>query len=163
MSRQLEEAIERVNRDRAQLDRDTCVNKTKFKVFCATRWVEKRTTLQNFQDIYEPLLICLEAVGCLETNWDGKTVNEAFGLMKKITDSTFIASFKIVRHFFGYTKGLCLRLHGSTLDNVQGFMMVTCVKSLLLAAREDEEFDIGLFSCIAKTRQTANISLDIPR
>ena len=40
--------------------------------------------------------------------------------------------------------------------------MVTHVKSLLLAAREDEEFDI-VFSCIPKTADMANISLEIPR
>ena len=40
--------------------------------------------------------------------------------------------------------------------------MVTHVKPLLLAAREDEEFDIA-FSCIAKTAEMANILLEIPR
>ena len=36
-SRRLEEAIEQVNRDRAKSDRDTSINKNKFKVFRATR------------------------------------------------------------------------------------------------------------------------------
>ena len=40
--------------------------------------------------------------------------------------------------------------------------MVTHVKSLLLAAREDEEFDI-VFLCIAKTAEMASISFEIPR
>ena len=106
ISRRLKEAIEQVNKERAQSDLDTCLNKTKFKVFCATRWVEKHTTLHDFQDIYELLLIFLEAINGLETNWDEKAFNETFELMKKIIDSIFIASFQIVRHLFGYTKGL---------------------------------------------------------
>jgi len=37
------------------------INKTKFKLFCDTRWTEKYETLQDFDDKYEPLLLCLQA------------------------------------------------------------------------------------------------------
>ena len=55
--------------------------------------------------MYEPLLNCLEAISCLESDWDAKAVTDAYGLMKRITDSNFIACFQAVYHFFGYTKG----------------------------------------------------------
>ena len=64
--------------------------------------------------MYEPLLNCLEAISCLESHWDAKAVTDAYGLMKHITDSTFIACIQTVNHFFGYTKGLSCKLQGST-------------------------------------------------
>ena len=43
------------------------IPKSKFHVFCETRWDEKHTTLRNFNQMYEPMLECLEAIGGLET------------------------------------------------------------------------------------------------
>jgi len=34
---------------------DDKINKAKFKLFCETRWTEKHETLQDFDDMYEPL------------------------------------------------------------------------------------------------------------
>ena len=39
--------------------------------------------------MYEPLLVFLEAIGIVESGWDGKTVNEAYGFYKQLTISTF--------------------------------------------------------------------------
>ena len=63
--------------------------------------------------------------------------------MKRITDSTFIACFQTVNHFFGYTKGLSCKLQGSTLDVIQGYEMIKIIRSVLANARSDEvEYDV---------------------
>ncbi len=59
-TRRLEEAIEHVNSTRS---REECIKKSKFGVFCETRWCEKHATLQDFDDMYEALLERLEAIG----------------------------------------------------------------------------------------------------
>ena len=76
------------------------ISKTKFSMSCETKWVKKHTyTIQDFYIMYEPLFNCLEAISCLESHWDAKAVTDAYGLMKRITDPTFIACFQTVNHF----------------------------------------------------------------
>ena len=160
-SRRLEQAIEEVNESRPAPNR---IKKNKFGMFCETRWVEKHTTLHDFDAMYEPLLVCLDAIGSLESGWDSKAVGEAYGLLKRITDSTFIACFQTVLHFFGYIRGLSSKLQGSTLDIVQGFEMVTHVQTLLTSFRTDDiELD-NVYTRMSKMAEVANLAaLEPPR
>src|SRR5688572_10260807 len=89
-------------------------------------------------ELYEPIVACLDAIGSTEADWDSKTSTAAYGLLKSITDHAFIVSFHIVRHFFGYVKGLSAKLQGSTLDVIQGYEMVTSVRAALNNARQDD-------------------------
>ena len=130
-----------------QSDESKVISKSKFTMFCETRWVEKHSTIQDFNIMYEPLLTCLDAIACTEQGWDTKTVGEAYGLMKRITDST---CFQTVLHFFGYTKGLSCKLQGASLDIVKGYEMVTNVTSVFMHARQNEqEYDVVFDKMIA--------------
>ncbi|CAC5365225.1 unnamed protein product [Mytilus coruscus] len=67
---------------------------------------------------------CLEEISSnVGRTWDKKAVNDAKGLLTKITDFTFIVNFQTVHNFFGYK-------------------MIDTVKSLVKSTRDDEkEFD----------------------
>ena len=67
-----------------------------------------------------------------------ETCTAAYGLMKSITDHVFIVAFHVVRHFFGYIKGLSTKLQGSALDVIQGYEMVSSVTEVLKSARVEE-------------------------
>lgn len=84
--RRLEKCITDVNNTREE---DSKIKSAKFKIFCETRWVEKFTTIQVFNAIYQPIIDCLSAIGT-ERGWDTKAVTESQGLLKRITDATFI-------------------------------------------------------------------------
>lgn len=160
-SRRLEAAIFEVNARRDEADR---IDKIKFKVFCQTRWVEKHTTLQALHDMYEPLLICLEAIGSKERGWDRKAVVDAYGLLKRVTDPLFIVCFQTVNNFFGYMTGLSRKLQGSTLDVLQGYRMVKDVKAVISATRNDENEFEGVFCKAEHMATLANVSpLEPPR
>ena len=135
-SRRLETAVDHVNINRQKNDK---ITKTKFKVFCETRWTEKHTTLESFTVMYEAIVSCLEAISSNEGHrWDRKAIIDANGLLTKITDSTFIVSFQTVHHFFGYVKGLSNKLQGSSLDMVEGYKMIDSVKAVIESTGEDE-------------------------
>ena len=70
-SRRLEMAVDEVNEDREEARK---IYKKKFKIYSETRWVEKHTTLQAFDDLYEPILLCLDAISSKERGWDSKAV-----------------------------------------------------------------------------------------
>ena len=90
------------------------------------------------------LLHCFEEISNNESNdWDVKSISEAYGPLKRITDSTFIIAFQSVLYFFGFTKGLSEKLQGSPLDIVEGYNMIAHKRSLLFSLRKnvDEEFE----------------------
>ena len=142
---------------------DETKKKKKMKLFCQTRWVEKHTTLIEFDELYECILECLDNISMRETDWDTKTSGEAYGLMKKITDSVFIVAFNTVIHFFGYIKGLSVQLQGSSLDVIQGYGMVSHVRSVISEARNNtSEFNSVFESCVLMANK-ANTTISIPR
>ena len=69
------------------------------------------------------------------------SISEAYGLLKRITDPTFIIAFQTVLYFFGFTKGLSEKLQGSSLDVVEGYYMIAPKRSSLSSLRKnvDEE------------------------
>ena len=67
------------------------MNKTKIKVFCEMRWIEKHVVLEEVQTLCDFLLITLGKI-TNEAGWDCKTIDVARGLMRNITESTFVLS-----------------------------------------------------------------------
>lgn len=156
-SRRLEMAIATANTNLQDK-----IPKSKFHVFCETRWVEKHTTLRDFNQMYEPMLECLEAIGGLETGWDTKAVTEAHGLLMKITESNFIMCFQTVLHMFGYVTGLCSKLQGSSLDIVEAYDMVTNVREAVSDAR-GEDSTIVYEKASEMARKAGLEHLEMPR
>ncbi|XP_052804678.1 52 kDa repressor of the inhibitor of the protein kinase-like [Mya arenaria] len=158
-SRRLEEAVTKANSTRPKSEQ---ISKSKFHVFCETRWVEKQTTLRDFSSMYEPIVECLEAIGQLESGWDTKAVTDAYGLLKKITDSTFIVCFQTVLHMFGYVIGISSKLQGTSLDIIQAYEMVTHVKTSVSEARNADYKDV--YTKASTMAQKAGLdSLQMPR
>ena len=105
------------------------------------------------------------AIGSLEPGWDSKSVTEAYGLLKCITDSQFIVCLQTVLHFFGYTKGLSTKLQGSALDVVEGYGTVELLKTVLSNSTHDEaEYD-RVFAKMTNMIELTGSSgvLEIPR
>lgn len=140
------------------------IGASKFKHFCETRWVEKQCTLGVFNDMYEAIILCLEAICISENNWDTKTITDVYGLLKRIKDPMLIVCFQVVHQFFGYIRGLSIKLQGYTFDIQQRYNMAEHVKMVLSDARENgTEYD-AVFSKATQMAEVANLeSLQTPR
>ena len=159
-TRRLERAVKDVNNGKPA---EQQIGPSKFKLFCETRWTEKHSTLNVFDEMYEAIIICLEAISITETNWDTKAVTDAYGLLKRIKDPMFIVCFQVVHHFFGYIKGLSKKLQGSALDVLQGYIMTENVKLALVDARtSDTEYD-AVYSKASRMAALAEVELTMPR
>lgn len=158
-TRRLEKAVDEVNDERTE----NKIDKKKFKVFSETRWVEKHITLQTFQEMYQPILLCLEAISLRERNWDAKAVVEANGLLAKLSDSQFIASFQTIRNFFGYMSGLSKKLQGSSLDVLDGYRMVAHVREVISGLRSDDNEYDSVFHCMEEMAQLTDGVMTVPR
>jgi len=160
-SRRLELAVSEFNQENS--DERQC-KKSKIKVFCATRWVEKHNTLENFLELYVPIVKTLEAIATSERGWDTKSSSDAYGLMKKITDSEFIVAFYSALYLFGFTKGLSTKLQGSSLDIIEAYKMVNTVISLLIEIREQEDDFTNLYNKMTSMAESVGVGpLQRPR
>ena len=80
----------------------------------------EKLVLEAFQKMYQPLLQCLESITSTD-GWDGKGVIQASGLLKLLTNSTFLAAFHTIKNLFGFTNRLSLTLEGSDCDILKFF------------------------------------------
>lgn len=158
--RRLEKCITDVNNTREE---DSKIKSAKFKIFCETRWVEKFTTIQVFNAMYQPIIDCLSAIGT-ERGWDTKAVTESQGLLKRITNATFIVCFQTAMYYYGYLNGLSRKLQGTALDLLQGYSMVDNIKSVLISARgNDAEYDnVTSYQKAEQMAEVADTELVIP-
>ncbi|XP_071123548.1 52 kDa repressor of the inhibitor of the protein kinase-like [Mytilus edulis] len=157
--RRLEKCITDVNNTREE---DSKIKSAKFKIFCETRWVEKFTTIQVFNAMYQPIIDCLSAIGT-ERGWDTKAITESQGLLKRITDATFIVCFQTAMYYYGYLNGLSRKLQGTALDLLQGYSMVDNIKSVLISARgNDAEYD-NVYQKAEQMAEVADTEPGIPR
>ena len=101
--------------------------------------MEHHTAFQDFEDLYEALLLCLETIAQDKSGkkWDGKSKTEAQGLFHKITSPVFIAAFYTAKHFFGFTERLSRSLQGLTLDVIEAYKHVNVVKEQLKGMRKN--------------------------
>ena len=103
--------------------------------------VGKNIVLEDFQNMYEPHLQCLESIkstdGC-----DGSSVIQVSGFLKSLRNSTFIAVFHTIKHIFGVTHRLNSPLQGSDCDILEAFQIIGSVKQVLQNVRSniDETF-----------------------
>ena len=139
--RQLEKSIEKLN-DLGESN--PIVTKAKVKTMCQTRWVERHTSMLDFDSMYHGITDCLQEIAAnREMNWDGKAVTEAQGLLHNIRSSGFIACFKVNHHMFGYTKPLSCLLQGTAMDVITAYNEIKTIKKVYSDMRADprKEFE----------------------
>lgn len=140
------------------------LSKQKIKPICETRWVERHSALMDFEDLYEPLIHCLERISQNEDRrWSNTTV-EASGLLHQITSSTFIASFQSALYLFGFTFSLSQNLQGSELDVIQAYNKVKHIKDELSAVRQNSKRTFGyVWGKATSMSNAAGVSISVPR
>ena len=124
--RKLEEAI-------AEADKEGCLKK-KIKPLCETRWVERHTAFDDLNQLYKPLLNCLESIQSNSdpnNRFDAKSTTEAAGLLKQLQSLSFIISFHTCHYLFGFTKELSKQLQGSTIEIAKAYEVVSLVTEQL--------------------------------
>ena len=141
--RKLESSVKHVNEER-QVHNKLQISKTKFKLLCETRWVERHTAMEDFHHLYESLVMCLTEIShpphCAtedKVKWDAKSTTEASGLLKDICSSEFLISFYICRYFFGFTKDVAKQLQGTSKDVLSACDDIFSTISCINAARAD--------------------------
>ena len=120
--------------------------------------------LEEVQLLYEPILQTLETITS-EKGWDRKTVDSANGLLKNITESTFLVALNVCSYTLGFTKQLSSMLQGTAMDVIEAYHQIKLVKTQLnsLQGNCDEVFICEVWPKVKELAHIADIELSTPR
>lgn len=163
----LERSIEKINnwRKESTIPGIDLIKVSKAKVLCETRWVERHTTLEDFNGLFEAVLDCMDTILTERTaGWDAKTITEANGIASQISSATFMTAFQVSRNLFGYTKGLSILLQGTTKDIINAYEDISIVLETLkkIRSQDAKEFSI-IFKDVEKMATVAGCDIEVPR
>lgn len=139
--------------------------KKKIKPMCETRWVERHTAFSDFEDLYQPLLLCLETISTNQggRTWDAKSKTEANGLLHQIKSPTFIAAFQTASYLFGFTKSISQSLQGNSMDVVDAYKHISIVRDQLMSIRQSKQSFGKVYTKMLAMAKVAKVKLSIPR
>ena len=116
--------------------------------------------LEEVQLLYEPILQTLDTITS-EKGWDHKTVDLANGLLKNITESTFLVALNVCSYTLGFTKQLSSMLQGTAMDVIEAYKQIELVKTQLNSLRGncDEVFISDIWPKVKELAHIADIEL----
>ncbi|XP_057307823.1 zinc finger MYM-type protein 1-like isoform X2 [Hydractinia symbiolongicarpus] len=114
--------------------------KTKLKDVCRTRWVERITGLDLFQELYVPIYITLEEMKLnLNRQFNYDTSKQAVGFFHQIANFEFLVTLVITRNVFDITLPVTQLLQNRTIDVMDSIELIQTLKNVLLQTRNNVE------------------------
>ena len=86
--------------------------------------------LEEVQVLYEPILQTFETI-IFDKGWDCKTVDSVNGLLKNITESTFLVALHVCPYTLGFTKQLSLMLQWTTTYVIEAYKQIELARKQL--------------------------------
>ena len=105
---------------------DTCVEnyvpnsiKKKLKDICCTRWVERITGLDDFEELFIPIVFCLEQMSLnVDRIFNQDTSTKALSYYKLLTSFDFISALVLTRHVLDVTLPVTELLQGPAISEI---------------------------------------------
>ena len=106
--------------------------KKKLSGFCPTRWVEKVTGLDDFEDLFAPIVFCLEEMSLnIEHVCNQDTSAKATSFYKLMTSFDFLSSLVITRSILDLTLPVTQLLQDPAIDIADATHFIKSMKSLI--------------------------------
>ncbi|XP_065658916.1 52 kDa repressor of the inhibitor of the protein kinase-like [Hydra vulgaris] len=111
-------------------------SKKKLKDVCGTRWVEKVNCLDTFQELFIPLVSCLEEMSLnVNKSFNHSTSSSAFSLLRLLTGFDFIVALCITRNVFEITLPVTRMLQSKSNDIYDGLNLIRALKDVISSLR----------------------------
>ena len=107
--------------------------KRKLSDYCPTRWVEKVTRLDDFEDLFAPIVFCLEKMSLsMGRVCNQDTSSKANSFYKLMTSFDFLSSLVITRSILDLTLPVTPWLQGPAIDIADVTHLIESLKSLFV-------------------------------
>ena len=110
--------------------------KRKLSDYCPTRWVEKVTRLDDFEDLFAPIVFCLEKMSLsMGRVCNQDTSSKANSFYKLMTSFDFLSSLVITRSILDLTLPITPWLQGPAINIADATHLIESLKSLVCCKR----------------------------
>lgn len=150
---------------------------------CKTRWVERHTCFDTFEEMYEYVCISLEAItfphrhpdllhvkpgdpDSDQWNWqrDRDTVTQAQGLFANLQKAEFIMAFVVVKNCLRLMKGMTVKLQKRDIDVISAYNMIEGIKKQICDLRKKlHEEHKEWFEEAKKMADKVGMGMEMPR
>ena len=114
---------------------------TKLKDVCRTRWVERITGLDLFQELYIAIYVTLEEMKLnLERWFNYDTSRQAVGFFHQIANFEFLVTLVITRSLLDLTLPVTKLLQNKTIDVMDSLDLIQTLKNVLTQTRNDVDY-----------------------
>ena len=104
--------------------------------FCPTRWVKKVTGLDDFQDLFAPIVFCFEEISMnIGSVCNQDTSEKATSFYKLMASFDFLSSLVITRSVLDLTLPVTQLLQGPAIDIADATHLIKSLKSLICSKR----------------------------
>ena len=94
--------------------------RSKMKKMCRTHWVERHEAFEVFQDLYMPIVCCMEEIASSHASeWNRESWSDANSFLLAISQFSFVVALVLSHNVLSYTKGLSVKLQGRYVDVVR--------------------------------------------
>ena len=106
--------------------------KKKLSDFCPTRWVEKVTGLDDFEDLFAPIVFCLEEMSLnIGRVFNQDTSAKATSFYKLMGSFDFLSSLVITRSILDLIFPVTQFLQGPAIDIADATHLIESLKSFI--------------------------------
>lgn len=142
---------------------EVCPNSeiTKLKQLCATRWVERHTSVSSFLELQDAIFSALDDI----IEWtDRDSSQQAQQLLCSMKQANFNVALQCTAQVFNYSVRLCKELQKENLDLVEAIYSAEDITAEVRRLREsaDDEFK-KLYSAVSSLAEKYEFSLNRPR
>ena len=105
---------------------------------CRTRWVERITGLDDFEELFIPIVFCLEQMSLnVGRIFNQDTSTKALSYYKLLTSFDFISALAFTRHVLDLTLLVTELLQGPAIDVADSSHLIESLKSLINSKRRN--------------------------
>ena len=105
---------------------------------CRTQWVERKSALSKFTEMYEPIMVSLQEIkNNVEGHWNYDSCHDADGLFDSCSDFKIIISLVVTKHILSYAKAATKKLQSATNNTVKGYEEINLLKATVLDIRKN--------------------------
>ena len=115
--------------------------KTKLKDVCRTRWIERVTGMDTFEELFVPLFHTLTEMSLnLQKQCNPATATKASSFLTLISNFTLIVALVIARNVLDMTLPVTQLLQDKSIDIMDGIGLIESLKNLGMSVRNEIDF-----------------------
>ena len=140
----LKECIKRVMQGNVVYDYSMKNHTKKLKLTSDTKWVERHTSLFDFQTLFTDLLDCFEVIRNNkdeDRKWERKSITEANGFRHNISNPSIIVALNCATFVFDFTSTVVNKLQRSSMEIMHVYQAIRLNIEELQAIVENAYFE----------------------